>query len=529
MRYAWALVILTIVPLTLAPTSTAGNAAPTHTQTVVHVPWDSTGDHTGIIEKAFDDAKAAGPGTIVELGEGTFVISRPILVADFDGTLRGAGEGKTIVQNKYVEGVGFGTLSSMGPISSLFTFYSTTSIARGGSADNPANISVSDITLRELGRGIRYAYHKDDQGNPIWEEIFDDFVRVAGRNVAGTKQGVPGFINVTFARIGVEGELNVTFPRHYNSSYGLMVAGWAEYFWTEVPGGYLLDDSLTVKSPITGALTWEDCSFSKLEAPIAVYEAENSKVRIRDIVAEDVFIVAVHAWNTTRSSLDIADLTVTNPSETIADYGGWDAVALWNTSDSTVNVSNLDVTNIAGVFVDNFEGDLQPSTLVFQHNTVNGLPGSSWAAFELWNELGVEGRALGSLIVTNNKINVIDQMPPYEAFFSYFVDNVQLTNNKITGSGVAAIWVEPFETPATGCALRANNLREFNAEFAGIYLGRGTTSCTVVGGDSRSSVFDEGTGNTVVGVNNQHGNSPGPALKAAMEAKRDAIKALTGR
>jgi hypothetical protein len=58
------------------------------------------------------------------------------------------------------------------------------------------------------------------------------------------------------------------------------------------------------------------------------------------------------------------------------------------------------------------------------------------------------------------------------------------------------------------CRLQANNVTE--TELVGIYLGVGTTGCTVVGGPSKTSVVDDGTGNVLVGVNSM-GSGVGPA------------------
>jgi hypothetical protein len=55
-------------------------------------------DDTQPILEAFAQAKSAGPGSVVQLAEGTFKI-RFIEVWDFEGYFRGAGKGKTIITN----------------------------------------------------------------------------------------------------------------------------------------------------------------------------------------------------------------------------------------------------------------------------------------------------------------------------------------------------------------------------------------------------------------------------------------------
>ena len=64
-------------------------------------------DWTNLMQ-AFEDAKAAGAGSSVKMAAGTFYIPRPLQVANFSGTLLGAGKGKTILRNAL--GVEFGLL-----------------------------------------------------------------------------------------------------------------------------------------------------------------------------------------------------------------------------------------------------------------------------------------------------------------------------------------------------------------------------------------------------------------------------------
>jgi hypothetical protein len=58
----------------------------------------SGGDDTQVLIDAFEDAKAAGPGSVVSLAEGTFRIGF-IEIRDFYGYFKGAGKSKTRVQN----------------------------------------------------------------------------------------------------------------------------------------------------------------------------------------------------------------------------------------------------------------------------------------------------------------------------------------------------------------------------------------------------------------------------------------------
>jgi hypothetical protein len=56
----------------------------------------SGGNDTQAIKKAFDRAVKAGPGSVVQLSAGTFYMNN-ILVKNFNGTVKGVGEGKTTI------------------------------------------------------------------------------------------------------------------------------------------------------------------------------------------------------------------------------------------------------------------------------------------------------------------------------------------------------------------------------------------------------------------------------------------------
>jgi len=56
-------------------------------------------DDTEALMQAFNDAKAAGPGAVVQLSEGLFKIGFLDEIFDFNGYFLGAGKDKTIVSN----------------------------------------------------------------------------------------------------------------------------------------------------------------------------------------------------------------------------------------------------------------------------------------------------------------------------------------------------------------------------------------------------------------------------------------------
>lgn len=66
---------------------------------VINVPSPNGTDDTETLLKAFADAQAAGPGTIVQLAEGTYTIGF-VEIHEFFGVFTGAGKGKSVITNK---------------------------------------------------------------------------------------------------------------------------------------------------------------------------------------------------------------------------------------------------------------------------------------------------------------------------------------------------------------------------------------------------------------------------------------------
>ncbi len=486
--------------------------------TVISVPWDSSGDHTAKIEQAFEDAKAAGPDCIVELGPGTFIINRPIQVADFDGTFKGSGKAVTVVQNKYVEGEVFP--APRFPIlafPTLFAFYSTTNVERGGSADKRANLTISDMTLKELGLPQKFKYHEDSG----YLSQFNDFVVVYGRNVAGTNEGTPAFVNVTFRSIDVIGEVNPSYQLGYNAGYGLTVKGWFKKIsrWIPEKRGWLLKPETFDPKPISGNFTWVDCSFENMECPIAVYGSNNAAVGIEGIAARNIFYWGLHVWGATSSEMspttfDISNVDVENLHGLLGYDLGCHALAFWDSSALDVNISNMHATNISGLYIWN-PNFAAPSTYKLENSVIQKRAGSKFAGVELWDELGAAGLPTVNFIASGNTFQSEGSEEPFGPIFSFGVDGAVVEHNTFVGFGEAAINVEP-ESNGNNWIISGNNVRGFIPRTKGqvfpaggnvydvytvwghIYLGRGTSNIMVVGGDSQDVVVDWGNANTVI-------------------------------
>jgi hypothetical protein len=125
--------------------------------------------------------------------------------------------------------------------------------------------------------------------------------------------------------------------------------------------------------------------------------------------------------------------------------------------------------------------------------------------------------------------------PAWAGIEAAYLDGAVISNNRIIGTNA---FLGLALEGASECIVKANNVEQMNAELAPIGLltvNLGTeeepvllptSGSTVVGSGNKANVYDEGVNNTLVGVNNMHGNPPGPAVRDAMKRKLEMIKSM---
>jgi len=131
------------------------------------------------------------------------------------------------------------------------------------------------------------------------------------------------------------------------------------------------------------------------------------------------------------------------------------------------------------VFLGMDGGDLVNSSIEFSHNAVNAFIGLDIYNLDLVEDVG------STILIKNNRFR-----------------------------GVIGPALEQTFGDANHCLLQGNNVQ--NVTDTGIYLGEGIRGCTVVGGSNKTNVFDEGTNNVLVGVNNM-GSGVGPDIQTLMK------------
>jgi hypothetical protein len=115
-------------------------------------------------------------------------------------------------------------------------------------------------------------------------------------------------------------------------------------------------------------------------------------------------------------------------------------------------------------------------------------------------------------VVANNTI-VVDNGGVDAGISGAYADDIKVVNNRISGTGMAAITVETAPTvwgfqfgSGSGWQIIGNDVSGLHAVGYGgrppaqIWLGEGASHCLVIGGCRPTTVLDEGTDNTLINV-----------------------------
>jgi len=174
----------------------------------------------------------------------------------------------------------------------------------------------------------------------------------------------------------------------------------------------------------------------------------------------------------------------------------------------------------------------KPAQFFIQHNTIRVKGGFENGILILDRGPLFGVGKTGNFLIADNAIQLggSESNPAYAGIESIFAVDAVISNNKISGEGaLMGISAEA----SLHCTLKANNVQQlrpilFPVALLGVNSGFAwnTSDCTVVGGNNKTNIYDEGTSNTLVGVNNMQGNPPGPAFREARQQKRDLRKML---
>ncbi len=220
----------------------------------------ASGDTSGVtdtvlIQTAFDNA-VEHRGSTVKLGPGTFYLNKEIVAVNFDGSFRGAGKGKTIIQN--TEDHPFPLLSDPifgldGPqhvgFAQMFLFYQDADTE--STAHHPYTIKISDLTIHVVRESEAWQI-------PGWPDGWPDPTSINPIMTAGIArmeyvEGEISYFNLFCQRLEIEGIISSSYFFFGSSAAnGIQFAG----------------SNWLYMSQLTGAFSVKDCNFKSISCGI---------------------------------------------------------------------------------------------------------------------------------------------------------------------------------------------------------------------------------------------------------------------
>ncbi len=460
----WVLTVLLVLAMLLPGASLAQGD-------VFTVAAPTGGDDWANIMATFALAQAAGPGNTVELQAGTYLISQPVLVENWNGTVRGAGKDVTVLRNGVTPfprvnlpedmygpwSVGGLLMVKYDPGAESELHVQGMTLSPVGLSEPDAWYGMTDIEAIQLYTGLR------DTAARVNARFAD--LRIVGDTTAGHPNGTNLMFALAFLRVW--GDMTVSGVDFEHVTLGNAITAWPGGSYTI--GGSRPQDRVTMSDiGMAGVFGFGDVG---------------TRIDISNVVARDTAVV-YRLQALSGGVVHIHDVDAYN-SSLAAILACWPPLGICSAA---------------------------PNSYLLEHNRVQQMAGGGWAGIEVW-----EDAVKSQFVISQNRIEGSES-----GYFGPIMLNGTLgavvTNNILTGTGAAAIGLGAEGDADSGALLKGNNVQGFDGA-AGIWLGANTSSNTVVGG-GRDTVLDEGTDNIVTGAGQASGEI-GEAVRAAMLLRRD--------
>ncbi len=451
----------------------------------------SGGDDTRNVQYAFNQAVSAGTGSTVELTVGQFYCNN-IVVTGFDGTFRGAGKGVTRVDTLRGLDPNAPPLNNPIDLPSLFAFV-------GG------NVRISDMTLEITSYWTTVTYGKQAFGMDLY--LTDAMVRIDGRNANSLVERVQfighegaGYFNPYLVPDNCHVGIRISDLCDFKSTWGFHVG------------------------PTTGTHIVKQCEFTRFTEAIAIFGLSNGRALIGGGAGDANTFIDSYASVMTRN----IEGSVVEISYNF--MGGSRGCQIFCYNDIKPQEKAMPIDLITS-----------PSQVLISHNTMDFHGG--WGEMILSDAIVLDddGPSYGAFlkkeaawslkaVISNNKIR-LDYL--VGGIYGFGIQDAVVTGNEVSGRGLAGIYIAPgpygyygwLET-CSHWTLSGNNFENLDAEVAQVWLGPFSDHCTVVGG-GKNMVWDQGTDNLLVGVNNMGSDViVGENISDAMEKKHDLMKSM---
>ena len=401
------------------------------------------------IQKAFDDAVAAGPGSTVQLTKGTFVLDERIEVEGFVGCFKGAGKDKTIITTPLDKPVDFSLPDA--DWESLIKF-------RHG------NINVSYFTIKISNPHPCTGLSHSD----VWGYSFPCLIMLTGNSV---KDGatINPVVSCTLNNVKFIGsKYNVIDDPedYYNVAYCVNVTndGYDPANWHDLTGNFEVTN----------------CEFKT--SFVDIFANYNGRCKI--------------GGDNNSSGNKFED----------AFYG----VICDDCSNTVYDISNNCFKKIVnnGVILEQgiFGNPVSLSKFLIGGNYIEINKSGDGIALCDYEIANGNGKKLVANI-SDNQIYINDT--ERGGIWGCWAKDVLVKNNKFWGKcGLAGIYSSNLKGNPTdemsGWVIKGNNVQGLNAQVAPIWLNSSSHDNTVIGSSLNTTVLDEGTNNVLINVNKKH-------------------------
>ena len=434
----------------------------------VFVVTPSGGDDTPAICQAFDDAKAAGPGSVVQLLSGEYYLGL-MEVRDFCGVFKGAGKSKTIIN--VMNGLDLLSLWNKGQGGNLVKFV-------GG------DVQLRDFTIRTPEGRLSVT----GPANGIIGALFNFSACNAQYEAGNTNRS----INVVIDNVSCKGQLlegGVGYTRGY-SCYFAIRAGWDQPWGTDIPRE-------KIEFKITNSEFDTFCYGLVLEA-----------------MKDGSIIVGENGKGNTFSNIDQA-------------AGVWEC----RNTQVSIQGNTFNIREFSyGLDLDDYPyyANLrnEPSETATIFNVQNNIFNMIHSEYALWlrNRRTYTYPEEPAVIyqVKNNLFNMTDG---YEwGIISYFTKGAVIRNNRFSGHGDLALYLVNYSR--NGLVL-GNNFSSAEFGTAVAYLTASTRDWTFVGGNIADQVINFGTNNLITGFSVNNAEAPfGQAIVDNLNDTKEALRDL---
>jgi len=433
-------------------------------------------DDTPAICQAFDDAKAAGPGSIVQLVEGEYHVGY-MEIFDFCGSLIGAGKDKTVIT--VLPGLNLDLLLSQHLLPCMVKFV-------GG------DVQMSHFTMQTPPGPI-------STGGPGLGHIFS-LLNFSSFNSVYESGNENRSINVVIDNVCFKGQRveEGGYPGYagYNYNCAIGVRAGFDYFPSYVtPADPLPREKIDIK--IT------NCEF-------------------------DTFCYAMALEGMMNSRAIIGEKNKGNTFNNIDQQGG-----VWESRNTAVSIEGntfnipefsygLDLDDYPYYMI--FENELPEKATVFNvQNNIFNVAHSEYAM--LLRNIRARTNPEEPAVIYQVKNNLFTMTDGYEwGILSYYTKGIVIRNNRFTGHGDLALYLVNYSQ--NGLVL-GNNFSTVELETGVAYLTASTKDWTFVGGNIADQVLNYGTNNIFTGFSVNQSEAPfGQTIVDNLTEMRGAIKSL---